>query len=98
MLYLSFESLLRHLRRFVQPGCTIKVFSVPPRYLDQFYCFAPAYFPELLLRGPASGSRVSPSGNRPSDVIRENALAGGLVKAEKFKTYTVADKPAKSEM
>src|SRR5579864_3937674 len=52
MLYRSFESLLRQLPGFVQPGCTIKLFSVPPRHLDQFYGLAPAYFPELLLWDP----------------------------------------------
>jgi len=42
---LDFEALLRHLAGFVQPGCPVKVFSVPSCHLDQLHGFAPAHFP-----------------------------------------------------
>src|SRR5882724_562528 len=43
------ESFLAHLFCFVQPGCTVKVFSFPARHFDHLYCLAPTHLSELLL-------------------------------------------------
>src|SRR4029077_9570342 len=39
------ESFLWEFDRLVQPGCTVKLFAVSPRYLREFGCFGP---PDLL--------------------------------------------------
>ena len=73
---LALEAFPRQFLRLVQPGCTVKFFSASPSDLDQLDRFAPANFPELLLRNPATNSRELPSNSRPSGAIPGNASAG----------------------
>src|ERR1700747_1883967 len=42
LLNLSLESFLWKLDRFVQPGCTVKLFAVSTRYFRHFGCFGPS--------------------------------------------------------
>jgi hypothetical protein len=43
------KSLLWHFLRLVQPGCTIEVFSIPPRYFHELHRLAPSHLSELRL-------------------------------------------------
>ena len=49
LLNLSFESFLGKLDRFVQPGCTVKLFTVSPRYLRQLGCFRPPHLLQIMV-------------------------------------------------
>src|ERR1700720_1524105 len=49
LLNFSLESFLWKLDRFVQPGCTVKLFAVSPRYFRKFGSFGPPHLLQVMV-------------------------------------------------